>query len=117
MVAVALSASSLNGYAAVLAAFDTHAHGHHGVHSHPVHDHDDEHGLGVDHAMQDEDPASSDQSCKHVHMHCCTSVAVAAADYALTDTAYARAVVPIADSHLPPGQISSPLFRPPRAVA
>jgi hypothetical protein len=115
MVAVALSASSLNGYAAVLAAFDVHAHGHHGMHSHPSHDHDA--GLHADHAIGDEDPASSDQPCKHLHMHCCSSVAVAAADYALTETAYTRAVVPIANSHIPHGQIASRLYRPPRAVA
>lgn len=116
MVAVAVSASSLNGYAAVLAAFDTHAHGSHGMHEHPSHDH--EPGLHSDHGAHDEDPASSDQPCKHMHMHCCSSVAVATADAGLSDTAaYARAAVSIANSHIPPGQLASPLFRPPRAVA
>lgn len=119
VVAVALSAASLNGYASVLAAFDTHAHGHHGTHSHPAHDQGHDHGDGLDagHAMQDEDPVSGDQPCKHVHMHCCSSVAVTIADFDLTDADYARIVVPVADSHLPPGQLASPLFRPPRAVA
>lgn len=115
MVAVALSASSLNGYAAVLAAFDTHAHGHHGTHSHPAHDHD----LVVvaDDAVGDEEPSSSDQPCKHVHMHCCSTVAVTAADVSLSVAVYGRTVVPVADSHIPPGQIAAPLFRPPRAIA
>ncbi|MBN8912387.1 MAG: hypothetical protein J0H65_10095 [Rhizobiales bacterium] len=119
VVAVALGAASLNGYASVLAAFDTHAHGAHDTHSHPAldQDHDHEHGLDAGHAMHDEDPASSDQPCQHVHMHCCSSVAVAATGYNLAVADYARAIVPIADSHLPPGQLASPLFRPPRAVA
>lgn len=120
VVAVALSAASLNGYASVLAAFDTHAHGAHAVHSHPAQnqDHDHEYGLDAGHAaMQDEDPASGDQPCKHVHMHCCSTVAVAATGYNLVVTDYASAIAPIADSHLPPGQLASPLFRPPRALA
>ena len=115
VVAVALGAASLNGYASVLAAFDTHAHGAHGTHSHPAHDH--EQGLDTGSAMQDEGPASNDQPCQHVHMHCCSSVAVAATGYNLTIADYARVVVPVADSHIPPGQLASPLFRPPRAVA
>ncbi len=115
VVAVALSAASLNGYASVLAAFDTHAHGHHGTHSHPAQDH--EHGLDAGHAMQDEDPASSDQPCKHVHLHCCcSSVVMAAADVGFTIAAFTHVTVPVANSHVPPGQLASPLYRPPRAV-
>ena len=34
VVAVALGASAMNGYAAVLSAFDIHAHGHHGAQRH-----------------------------------------------------------------------------------
>lgn len=121
LVAAALGASSLNGYAAVLTAFDTHAHGHHGVHSHPSHD---EHGANLhedhaplDQAQQDHDPASSDQTCAHVHAHCCSSFALPAVGWPLAVAAYMPAVAPVARSHLPHGQLAAPLFRPPRAAA
>lgn len=121
VVAVALSAASLSGYASVLSAFDTHAHGPHGVHSHPAHDqdHGDDQGLDVGHATQTDDSDAPDQPCKHVHMHCCSTVATAAAttDDGLIVAVYPRVFVPIAQSHIPPGQIASPLFRPPRAFA
>lgn len=120
-VAAALGVSGVNGYAAVLSAFDIHAHGHHGAHSHPSHD---EHGVdlneghaAVDQAQQDGDSSSTDQPCGHVHVHCCSSVAVATGGWTLALAVYTRAIAPIARSHVPPGQIASPLFRPPRAVA
>lgn len=128
MVAVAISASSMNGYAAVMAAFDTHAHGPHGLHSHPSHDH----GVG-DHAdphdklahgdtcdtlgCEDEAPASSEQPCAHVHAHCCSAFAVSAGDCTLKLAHDARAAILVEDSHIPHGQLAVPLFRPPRAIA
>jgi len=121
VVALALSASGLNGYAAVLAAFDAHAHGHgHGAVAHEMghHDHggDSGPGLHADRAMQDEDPASGDLPCKHVHMHCCSIVALAAVDIGFTLVADVPAVLPVAAAHLPPGELAAPLFRPPRAA-
>lgn len=123
MVAVAICASGLNGYAGVLAAFDVHAHGHHGMHSHPAHDHgfplDTAHAtLGQDYQDEDhpdEDPASSEQPCTHVHAHCCSTFAVPAGDCGLKAAAFGRAAVPVAVTHSPPGQLVSSLFRPPRA--
>jgi hypothetical protein len=126
VVAVAMGASAMNGYAAVLSAFDIHAHGHHGVHSHPSHDDHgvDDHGIDVhvDHAdldqdQQDSDPASTEQPCAHAHVHCCSSVAVPAGDCSLKLVVDTRETVLVADSHVPHGQLASPLFRPPRAVA
>jgi hypothetical protein len=117
VVAVALGTASLSGYASVLTAFDTHAHGHHGTHSHPAHDQDHERSFDAGQAMQDEDPASDDQPCKHVHMHCCSSVAMAVADVDFTVATFAHVTAPVADSLLPLGQLSAPLYRPPRAFA
>jgi hypothetical protein len=125
MVAVAISASSLNGYAATLAAFDVHTHGGHGFHDHAVghsHDHDD-HGdaLDVADAAQDQDPASDGTGskgnlCTGMHVHCCCPYAVPTADITLK-LAHERASVPVVVSHIPHGQLASPLFRPPRAGA
>ncbi len=122
VVALALSASGLNGYAAVLAAFDAHAHGHgHGAAAHevahPGHGADPGPGLHADQPIEDQDPASGDLPCKHVHMHCCSSVALAAADIGFTFLADAPTVLPVAAAHLPPGELAAPLFRPPRAAA
>ncbi len=130
IVAVALGASSMNGYASVMAAFDTHTHGPHGAHSHPSHDHGQDHqtvqaGHGAHDQDQDntcgplgcEEPASNDQPCTHLHMHCCTTFAVQAGECGLRLAAYVPAAVPVAVSLIPHGQLSSPLFRPPRAAA
>jgi tryptophanyl-tRNA synthetase len=127
LVAAAIGVSGANAYAGVLAAFDVHAHGAHGVHSHPSHDdHGHNHGHGggqEDHAALDHDsngrnPASTDsQPCTHVHVHCCSSFAVQAADITLTVGIHVRTIVPVADSHIPHGELASPLFRPPRAIA
>lgn len=126
MVAVVLGVSGLNGYASVLAAFDVHEHGHHAPHSHAPqshasHDHDglDTQGLSaaLDQGQHEDEPASTDQPCAHVHVHCCGSFAVAAQDCTLTGSVVQRAVVPVAQSHIPPGELASPLFRPPRAIA
>jgi hypothetical protein len=121
LVVAAIGVSGVNGYAAVLSAFDIHAHGHHGAHSHPSHD---EHGVdlhedhaAIDQAQQDGDSSSTDQPCGHVHVHCCSSVAVATGEWTLALAVYTRAIAPIARSHLPPGQLASPLFRPPRVIA
>lgn len=124
MIVVAIGASSLNGYAAVLAAFDTHAHGHHGVHSHPAHD-VDQHANApgesqvLDVADSHDDGSEPDgQACKHVHAHCCcASVVVPANVSTLAAFGYVRSSVPIADSAIPHGQLASPLYRPPRAIA
>lgn len=120
VVAVAISVSGVNSYAGVLAAFDTHAHGHHGLHSHPAHDHgsalDMDHlALDQDQEQNDEDPASSEQPCTHAHVHCCSTFAVPAGDCGLKLAAFARTAVPIAVTHIPHGEIVSSLFRPPRA--
>lgn len=129
MVAVAISASSLSGYAATLAAFDVHAHGGHGLHDHGSQDHaaghsyDHDHGdaLDVADAAQDKAPGSDDTTskgnlCTGMHVHCCCPYAVPAADITLK-LAHERASVPTVASHIPHGQLASPLFRPPRAVA
>lgn len=120
VVAVAISVSGINSYAGVLAAFDMHEHGHHGLHDHPTHDHGS--ALDVDHATldqdhDDQDPASSEQPCTHVHAHCCSTVAVPATEFGLKSADFAPAAVPFANSHIPPGQLAAPLFRPPRASA
>lgn len=119
VLAVAISVSGINSYAGVLAAFDTHAHGHHGLHSHPAHDHDHGSTPDADHATldqdrNDEDPASSEQPCTHTHAHCCSTFAVAAGDCGLKLAVFARAAVPVAVTHIPHGEIVSSLFRPPR---
>jgi hypothetical protein len=120
MVAVALSASSLSGYMGVLAAFDVHAHGHHGVHSH-AHDHGVFEQVAQDHhdaSQSDGDEQNSaNHVCAHMHVSCCGSFAVPAAECSLKLAGVVRDPVPFADSHVPHGQIASPLFRPPRASA
>lgn len=123
VVAAAIGISGANAYAGVLAAFDTHAHGAHGMHAHPSHDdrghdHGDEDHAAVGQDSNDRSPASNDHlPCAHVHAHCCSSFAVQAVAITLTVRTDARAVVPIADSHVPHGELASPLFRPPRAIA
>ncbi len=122
LVAVAVSASGLNGYAAVMAAFDTHVHGPHALHEHPAYDH----GVTAhaDHTAPDGQltlscaAACDEQSspCEHMHAHACSSVAVTANECVVKFAHYARETVPVANSHLPHGQLSSPLFRPPRAA-
>jgi hypothetical protein len=119
MVAVALCASSLSGYMGVLAAFDVHAHGHHGVHVHE-HDHGTAFQVAQDHddaSQTGDEQGSANHVCAHMHVSCCGSFAVPAADCGLKLAASARASMPFADSHIPHGQIASPLFRPPRAAA
>ncbi|MGE0024074.1 MAG: hypothetical protein AB7S70_10650 [Hyphomicrobium sp.] len=126
--AVALSASAANGYAAALAAFDAHSHGPHGTHSHAAHqDHAsyeraDQPLGGGDVGSFDSDQsgsASTDEPCTQMHGHCCSSLATAipAGDCSLKVADRDRAAVPIAKSHVPPGQLGSPLFRPPRVLA
>lgn len=120
VVAVALGASAINGYAGVLAAFDTHAHGAHGLHSHPAHDHGS--ALDVDNATFDhqdhdeQDPASGEQPCTHVHAHCCCTFAVPASECGLKAADFARAAVPFANAPVPHGALVSALFRPPRTA-
>ena len=119
MVAVLLSAGGLNAHAAAMAAFDAHEHGHHGLHDHAA---DHQHGAGLDadpcgSQGCDDEPASTGKPCAHLHGHCCTAYAVPAADCILKLAHDARAAVPAAVSHIPHGQLSSPLFRPPRAIA
>lgn len=120
VVAAAISVSGINSYAGVLAAFDVHEHGHHGLHSHPAHDNGS--ARDVDHATLDQDhdrqdPASSEQPCTHVHVHCCSTFAVAASECGLKSVTFAPAAIPFANSHIPPGQLAAPLFRPPRTSA
>jgi len=120
MVAVALSASSLSGYMGVLAAFDVHAHGHHGVHAHDFAHHD--HGVVAEADAQGQPQTGDEQGsanhvCAHMHVNCCGSFAVPAAECGLKLAERTRVAGPVADSHIPPGQIASPLFRPPRASA
>jgi hypothetical protein len=52
-----------------------------------------------------------------MHVHCCGSFAVPAAECGLKLAALTRVPVLIADSLVPLGQLASPLFRPPRATA
>ena len=138
--AVAFAASALNGYASVLNAFDVHAHGPHGLHSHDLHDHglhdhglhdhwhepahdvgsdahDHLHAVAADQSQDHGNAGPDEQACKHVHAHCCAAFAVTVADGGVSVAVYSRAVLPVANSHLPPGQIASPLFRPPRLAA
>lgn len=121
LVAVAICASSLSGYMGVLAAFDVHSHGPHGAHTHAsVHQHDAD--VSVAQAAHAEDRSSSDESgsanhvCAHMHVQCCGSFAVPAADCGLKVTIQARATGPAPHVAIPLGQLTSPLFRPPRAV-
>lgn len=141
MVAVALCASSLNGYSAVLEAFESHTHGPMGAHVHHAHDGDHAHdgvsdGVSVDadHAGHDhaahpgqacdeagcdepQDEPKSASHCAYMHTHCCASFAVPAGDCTLKLGTPVRAIVPERASLIPPGQLASPLFRPPRAIA
>lgn len=119
MVAVVLAAGSLNGYAGALAAFDVHEHGSHGLHDHMAgHDHGDASDLADAAHDQDRccdgDPAA--KLCTQMHVHCCCAYAVPAADLVLK-LADEHATVAAAVSHMPHGQLASPLFRPPRAIA
>lgn len=120
LLTVAITASSLNGYAAALAAFDAHMHGDHGLHSHAAHDHD--RGAGhdghVDTDPSDDGPVSSDDGvCKHMHVHCCSAFAVPAAECGLKLTDAGRPVVQRIVSPIPPGEGTASLFRPPRSTA
>lgn len=123
MVAVVLAAGSLNGYAAALASFDQHEHGMHGLHDHGAHAHAGHHDDGdassdVADATQKggEDPYASCGMCQHVHVHTCCAYGVPPADVTLKLT-HERVSIPVAGSHIPPGQLATPLFRPPRAIA
>jgi hypothetical protein len=117
LVAVALGASSLNGYAAALAAFE-HTHGHHhGTHVHGVHAHAVDATAGDPASSDDDGPAAGDKICKHMHAHCCGATAVPPAECSLKLGDLPRQVVPRAASHIPPGEGASSLFRPPRATA
>lgn len=115
-IAVAVSAVSLNGYVAAMSAFAgahaDHAHGHH------------HHGApsGVDHAAADpapshDDPTSVGHGCEHMHVHCCSVVAVPAGECGLRLGHLVRPVVHRVTAHMPPGQGTSFLFRPPRPTA
>jgi hypothetical protein len=136
MLVIAFSVSGMNGYASALAACPMHEHGAAHVHATDsqneigngaapsVHDHGAEIAVqhvhaGSDAATPDGDqPASGDGPCTHVHLHCCATFAVAAADYGLMIAVHDRAAaVPVGEAHVLLGQISSPLFRPPRASA
>lgn len=125
---VALCVAGLNGYASALAC---HAHVlSDGIHTHGGDDSDAGASSDAHHhhaAMEPSDadagsqaadgPPPSDQPCKHVHVHCCATVAVPAGDCGLAEPPYARPHVAIADAHVPAGQLASPLFRPPRLSA
>ncbi len=120
LVAVAICASSLSGYMGVLAAFDVHSHGHHGAHSHlPAHQHDADTFV----AQPDDERSNADESgsvnhvCAHMHVHCCGSFAVPTADCGLKVTVQVEAAAPAIRVAIPLGQLTSPLFRPPRAAA
>lgn len=121
MVAVLLVAGSLNAYAVSLEAFDAHEHAGHGQHVHGPqddaagHDHGDAPTLADAASGEDHAPGNCGL-CKHMHAHSCCAYAVPATDLILK-LAHARASVPVAVSHIPPGQLAAPLFRPPRAVA
>lgn len=129
MMVVAISVAGLNGYASALAACPMHDHGS-GTHDHQAaswtadasHDGDAQHGDGHgagDVAIGDDGPSAppGEGSCNHVHLHCCATFAVEPAECGLKVAADTRASVPFADAHIPLGQLSSPLFRPPCAVA
>lgn len=121
MVAVVLAAGSLNGYAGALETFDVHEHGGLGLYDHGTHDHAADHDHDedldtADAAHNDGDPASNCGLCTHTHAHCCCTYAVPATDLVLK-LGNERASVLAAASHIPPGQLATPLFRPPRAIA
>lgn len=141
MLVVAFSVAGLNGYASALAchagashALDTsRTHGPHGSASHDAgvsaerdaalsHAHANPdghvgaHGMNVPDADGDA-PCKGDPGCKHVHVHCCATFAMAPAECGLVMASYARSRAPIADAHIPAGQLASPLFRPPRHTA
>jgi hypothetical protein len=135
LLVIALSVSGMNGYASALAACPMHEHG--GAHVHAtdsqnefgdsagtsVHDHGVE--IAVEHADASFDaaapdgdqPASGDGPCTHIHLHCCATVALTAADYGLAMAAHDSSAVPVGEAHILLGQLSSPLFRPPCASA
>lgn len=136
MLVVAVSVAGLNGYASALAACPMHEHGgaaH--VHVAPdqvaidhdaaasAHEHGSELPVLHSHAAADaatpdgDQPASGDGPCTHVHLHCCATFAVTATDCGLTMAVHDRTAVPVGEAHILLGQISSPLFRPPRASA
>lgn len=126
MVAVLLAAGGLNGYGAALAAFDKHEHGVHGLHDHAPHSHAGDHDHGdtsdvanlnvADATPSGGDPAADCGLCSHVHVHSCCVYAVPAADLGLK-LGLTRSAAPVAISHIPPGQLTTPLFRPPRVTA
>lgn len=118
-VAVAVGAASLNGYAAVLASFDGPAHAGHAHGHHHHHDHGTPSGgghAGADPAPSGDEPASADHTCGHMHAHCCSVVALPAAECGLRLGHLTRPVVHRVTAHMPPGEGTSSLFRPPRAA-
>jgi hypothetical protein len=124
MLVIALSVASVNGYASALAACPMHEHGG-SVHTHAAQADvasDDTtangHAPSTDTAGHPgDDPASGDSPCKHVQLHSCATFAVTAGDCELAILDHARTTVPVGEAHVLLGQISSPLFRPPRALA
>lgn len=138
MLVVALSVAGVNGYASALASCPMHEHGG-AVHAHDANANDGA-STHADHASHDvpgqdvagtdcadagadaaghsgDEPASGDAPCKHAHLHSCATFAVAAGDCGLSISAHARITVPVGEAHIPLGQLSSPLFRPPRDLA
>lgn len=118
MVAVLLAAGGVSAYAAGLSAFEAHEHGVHEAHDHGLHQHADSDTSAMAGAAghDDADPASQCSLCAQIHVHSCCSYAVPAADLALK-LSPERMSVPVAASHIPAGQLASPLYRPPCAIA
>lgn len=82
------------------------------------------HGIHAGHAAADhhahhEGPSglAGCDGCPHVHVHCCASTAMPAADCGLKLTVALGVPVPGADAPLPLGQLFYPLLRPPSAAA
>lgn len=117
MIAVLLAAGGVSAYAAGLAPFEADEHGVHAAHDHGLHHHaDGDASAMVGAAEHDDDPASQCSLCAQIHVHSCCSYAVPAADLALK-LSPERMSVPVATSHIPAGQLASPLYRPPCAIA
>lgn len=122
MVAVAVFASSLNGYlvsksAFAISAHDTPAMQHHGhdLGGQDLHAHDG-HAQSCTDADCDE-PSHVNHVCTHVHASCCGSLAVPTGECGLKLSLQSRVLKFDTGAYLPLGQHSYPLFRPPRATA
>ena len=112
LIAFAIGASSVTGYAAALEACQTQGDDSQAAHAHVAADQ-----AVADPVQSDHDPGhQGDQPCGHVHAYCCVALAMPAVECGLSLGHIARPVVHKVAAQMPFGENVSSLFRPPRST-